>query len=175
MNTELLRKPFSRRVFTRVLGALIAGASLLRVPVGAQAQAASETQAASQAQAQPASRSEPINRIAFGSCVHQDKPQPVWDVVNAAKPDVFVFLGDNIYGDSEDPAVLQAKYKQLGAVPGFQQLRQQTDVVAIWDDHDYGVNDGGLEYPSKEASRQVMLDFFGEPADSERRSRPDGI
>ena len=181
MITELLRKPFSRRVFTRVLGALIAGAAVLRVPVGVQAQAASQMQAASQtqtssqAQAQRASRNGPVSRIAFGSCVHQDKPQPIWDVVNAAKPDVFVFLGDNIYGDSEDAAVLQSKYEKLGAVPGFQQLRQQTDVVAIWDDHDYGVNDGGLEYPSKEASRQVMLDFFSEPADSERRSRPDGI
>lgn len=175
MNTELLRKPFSRRVFTRVLGALIAGASLLRVPVGAHAQAASHAQVSSHAQAHSVSRSEPINRIAFGSCVHQDKPQPIWEIVNAAKPDVFVFLGDNIYGDSEDPAVLQARYEQLGAVPGFQRLCEQTNVVAIWDDHDYGVNDGGLEYPSKEASRQVMLDFWGEPADSERRSRPDGI
>lgn len=116
-----------------------------------------------------------ISRIAFGSCVHQDRPQPIWAAVNAAGPDVFVFLGDNIYGDSEDPAVLQNKYQQLGAVPGFQQLQQQTDVVAIWDDHDYGVNDGGREYPSKEASRQVMLDFWGEPANSVRRTRPDGI
>lgn len=113
--------------------------------------------------------------IAFGSCVHQDRPQPIWQAVLADDPEVFVFLGDNIYGDSEDPAVLQAKYEQLGAVDGFQRLREQADVVAIWDDHDYGVNDGGIEYPSKEVSRQVMLDFWNEPADSERRSRPDGI
>lgn len=116
-----------------------------------------------------------VSRIAFGSCVHQDRPQPIWEAVNAANPDVFVFLGDNIYGDSEDPAVLQSKYDQLGAVPGFQQLRQHADVVAIWDDHDYGANDGGVEYPSKEASRQVMLDFWQEPADSQRRTRSDGI
>lgn len=116
-----------------------------------------------------------ISRIAFGSCVHQDRPQPIWAAVNAAEPHVFVFLGDNIYGDSDDAAVLQAKYQQLGAVSGFQLLRQHSDVVAIWDDHDYGVNDGGRDYPSKEASRQVMLDFWGEPANSERRTRPDGI
>lgn len=113
--------------------------------------------------------------IAFGSCVHQDRPQPIWQAVLDEQPEVFVFLGDNIYGDSEDPAVLQSKYDQLGAVRGFQRLREQADVVAIWDDHDYGVNDGGSEYPSKEASRQVMLDFWNEPADSARRSRPDGI
>lgn len=113
--------------------------------------------------------------IAFGSCVHQDRPQPIWQAVLADEPEVFVFLGDNIYGDSEDPTVLQSKYEQLGAVAGFQRLREQADVVAIWDDHDYGVNDGGIEYPSKEASRQVMLDFWNEPEESERRSRPDGI
>lgn len=116
-----------------------------------------------------------ISRIAFGSCVHQDRPQPIWQAVNAAAPDVFVFLGDNIYGDSENPDVLQSKYQQLGQVTGFQQLRAQTEVVAIWDDHDYGVNDGGVEYPSKAASRQVMLDFWGEPAQSARRTRSDGI
>jgi alkaline phosphatase D len=129
----------------------------------------------SDAQAQTLDQTRSISRIAFGSCVHQDRPQPIWEAINAANPDVFVFLGDNVYGDSEDPAVLQSKYEQLGAVPGFQQLRQQTEVVAIWDDHDYGVNDGGMEFPAKEASRQVMLDFWGEPADSERRTRPDGI
>lgn len=113
--------------------------------------------------------------LAFGSCVHQDRPQPIWDQVLAAQPDVFAFLGDNIYGDSDDPQVLAAKYAQLGAVPGFSRLRQQTEVVAIWDDHDYGRNDAGAEYPAKEASRQVMLDFWEEPALSDRRSREDGI
>lgn len=132
-------------------------------------------QTVDQALSQTGAQSQHISRIAFGSCVHQDRPQPIWEAVNAANPDVFVFLGDNIYGDSEDPAVLQAKYAQLGAVPGFQQLRRQTEVVAIWDDHDYGVNDGGIGFPAKEASRQLMLDFWGEPADTPRRSRADGI
>ena len=118
---------------------------------------------------------QPVTHIAFGSCVHQDRPQPIWGQVLAANPDVFVFLGDNIYGDSDDPAVLQSRYDQLGQVDGFQRLREQAKVVAIWDDHDYGQNDAGLEYVSKEASRQIMLDFWEEPADSERRTRDDGI
>src|SRR3989337_529307 len=40
-----------------------------------------------------------LTRIAFGSCAKQTKDQPIWDAVLAAKPDLFVFLGDNIYGD----------------------------------------------------------------------------
>lgn len=93
----------------------------------------------------------------------------------AAEPDLFIFLGDNIYGDSDDPQVLSAKYDKLAAVPGVQTLRDSTEVIAIWDDHDYGQNDSGADYVSKEQSRAVMLDFWGEPAVSERRTRDSGI
>ena len=39
---------------------------------------------------------EPIDTIAFGSCLKQTRPQPIWKSVRASKPDVFVLLGDNI-------------------------------------------------------------------------------
>lgn len=39
----------------------------------------------------------PIQRIAFGSCAKHWQPQPIWDAVIAKKPDLFIFLGDNIY------------------------------------------------------------------------------
>jgi alkaline phosphatase D len=113
--------------------------------------------------------------IAFGSCLHQDKEQPIWEAVLQQNPQLFIFLGDNIYGDSDDPQVLAAKYAQLAQKPGFQALRQSTEVAAIWDDHDFGANDVGKEFPIKEASRELMLSFWNEPADSERWSRPDGI
>lgn len=119
--------------------------------------------------------SQDIQTIAFGSCSHQDKPQPIWTEVLAADPDLFIFLGDNIYGDSDDASVLAAKYEKLGAIPGVEELRNSTPVIATWDDHDYGQNDSGAEYVSKEASREVMLDFWEEPADSPRRTRDSGI
>lgn len=122
-----------------------------------------------------ASTRKTISRIAFGSCVHQDNAQPIWTAVNADKPELFIFLGDNIYGDTEDTQLLADKYAKLGANSGFQQLRKQTDVLATWDDHDYGADDAGVEYPQKEASRQIMLDFWGEPKRSARRTRSDGI
>jgi alkaline phosphatase D len=113
-------------------------------------------------------------RILFGSCAHQDKALPILDAINKRQRDVFVFLGDNIYGDTEDMQVLKKKYAKLGAKPGFRQLRERP-VIAIWDDHDYGENDAGAEYPMKEQSRQIMLDFWGEAETSPRRSRKDGI
>ena len=112
----------------------------------------------------------PLTRIAFGSCAHQDKPQPIWDRVNAWNPELFIFLGDNIYGDTEDMAVMAAKYRMLADKPGFRHLRRNAQVIATWDDHDYGVNDGGSEYPMKAESAAMFFDFWGVPADHPRRS-----
>ncbi|REJ88140.1 MAG: alkaline phosphatase family protein [Planctomycetota bacterium] len=110
-----------------------------------------------------------LSRIAFGSCAKQDEPQPIWDAVVATEPDVFLFIGDNIYGDSEDMQVLKQKWNLLGAQPGYQKLKETCPILATWDDHDYGANDAGLEYPKKHESQQIFLDFFDEPAESPRR------
>ena len=114
------------------------------------------------------------SRIAFGSCADQDKPQPIWDAVLAADPELFIFLGDNIYGDTRDPAVLRAKYAQLAAQRGFRRLCQRAPVLAVWDDHDFGEDDAGGDFPMKKIARQIFCDFWNERADSLRRTR-DGI
>jgi len=116
----------------------------------------------------------PLTRIAFGSCAKQSKDQPIWEAVLAAKPDLFVFLGDNIYADTRDMAVVREKYAQLAAKPGFRRLRETTPLCAIWDDHDFGEDDAGGDYPMKAETRKLFCDFWGEPAASPRRTR-DGI
>ncbi len=113
-----------------------------------------------------------LTRIAFGSCARQDKDQPIWDWVNAWSPELFIFLGDNIYGDTEDMALMRAKYQMLADKPGFRALRRSAQVIATWDDHDFGVNDGGSEYPKKAESAAIFLDFWGVPADHPRRGHP---
>src|SRR5436309_4872111 len=91
-----------------------------------------------------AGAAEPLRRIAFGSCASQERPQPIWDAVIAAKPELFLFLGNSIYADTDNTEVLKAKYAQLAAVPGFQKLLQTCPLTyAIWDDHDYGTPDAG--------------------------------
>lgn len=116
----------------------------------------------------------PLARIALGSCATQDQPQPIWKQIVAANPQLFLFIGDNIYGDTEDMAVMEAKYRQLAAVPGFAQLRRRVPILATWDDHDFGLNDGGADYPQRAASQRVFQDFWGVPADSPLR-RQEGI
>lgn len=113
--------------------------------------------------------SDVIERVSFGSCAEQDKDQPIWDRIIETRPNLFLFIGDNIYADTEDMNVMRVKYAQLASKPGYRRLSKSVPIMATWDDHDYGVNDGGADFPKKEQSRQIFFDFFGEPADSPRR------
>jgi alkaline phosphatase D len=112
-----------------------------------------------------------ISKIAFGSCAEETKHQPVLDLVVKHKPDIFVYLGDNIYADTKDMKVMQAKYDSLAAKPEFQRLKKSVPLFATWDDHDYGWNDIGKYYPFKNQSKEIFLKFWGEPAGSDRRKR----
>ncbi|PJJ48115.1 alkaline phosphatase D family protein [Hymenobacter chitinivorans] len=111
--------------------------------------------------------------LAFGSCNRVELPQPLWPVIAADKPDVWLWLGDNIYGDTNDMQVLKRKYDAQFNLPAYQQFRRQVPtIIGTWDDHDYGRNDAGREYPFKTESQQLALDFLQEPAGSARRRQP---
>jgi len=109
--------------------------------------------------------------IAFGSCNRADLPQVMWPEIIKTEPDLWIWLGDNMYGDSESMDTLRKKYDQVANTPGYQQLKAKAEITGTWDDHDYGKNDGGKEFKFKEGSLQAFLDFFEVPKDHPRRSR----
>lgn len=109
--------------------------------------------------------------IAFGSCSDEDKEQTLWDDIVNEKPSLWIWLGDNIYGDTEDMSVMSAKYQKQKTNPGYQELMKNAKIAGVWDDHDYGVNDGGKEYPEKIGSQKLFLDFLDVPVDDDRRKR----
>ncbi|SNT26951.1 alkaline phosphatase D [Ekhidna lutea] len=113
-----------------------------------------------------------ILRIAFGSCSKQDQPESqLWAEVNKTNPDLWVWLGDNIYGDTEDMDVMKAKYDQQKSHTGYKTLLSRSSVIGIWDDHDFGVNDGGAEYPMKDQSRDLLFDFLNVDKNNPARKR----
>jgi len=122
----------------------------------------------------------PIQRIAFGSCAFQWSEQPIFHAVVAAEPDIYLSLGDAIYGDFDGqnvldvtPESLWVEWQKLADHPDWQHLVAHVPVVdGTWDNHDYGHHDAGSEFPLKAASKELFLDFFGEPAGSERRRHP---
>lgn len=113
----------------------------------------------------------PLERIVFGSCCRQDQPAPVFDGILAARPELFLLIGDNIYGDTADMAELKARYAKQDERESFKKLRAACPILGTWDDHDYGFNDSGAEHAQKQESQQAFLDFFGVPATDPRRKQ----
>lgn len=113
----------------------------------------------------------PLTRIAFGSCCHEAKPAPIFSSILAYKPQLFVWMGDNIYGDSTDPAVLREKYQLQQFRPSYRDLCDLCPIIGTWDDHDYGANDAGKNHSSRVESQKALLDFLREPANSKRRQQ----
>ena len=115
---------------------------------------------------QPAST---LTSFAFGACWKNNRMQGHWDQIIANQPQFWLWLGDNIYGDTDDMSKLEKKYQQLASTPGYANLAQSMPVIATWDDHDYGKNDAGCDYSMREQSQDVFLNFFNEPTNSPRR------
>jgi alkaline phosphatase D len=127
-----------------------------------------------------------ISKIAFGSCTRRLADHSIFNAVVEARPDLFLHLGDAIYPDISDEETalmdpwpgpnslsrIEAFYTAAAKRPGYSRLRESVPVMAVWDDHDYGVNDGGGDFEYKEAAQSLFLDFYGEPAGSWRRSTP---
>jgi alkaline phosphatase D len=112
-----------------------------------------------------------FNTIAFGSCNRVDLPQPLWNDIIANNPDLWIWTGDIIYGDSEDMSVLEAKYDAQSEKSEYKALLDQCPIIGIWDDHDYGSNNAGKEYGPKDESKELLFNFLGVPVDNPSRSR----
>lgn len=128
-----------------------------------------------------------LTHFAFGSCAKEYLPQPIWQTVLDTDPELFLFIGDNIYADSfttdgitydskpvTDPAKFASSYQMLGKKPGFAKLQQTVPMLAVWDDHDFGDNDAGKEYPLREEAQQAFMDFFAY-ADDDPMRQQEGI
>jgi len=108
--------------------------------------------------------------IAFGSCDNQELPHVMWKPIIANNPDLWVWMGDIVYMDSEDMEITKEAYDKQKSNSDYKQLIKQTNVIGIWDDHDYGFNDGGKNWPVKDLKKEVMFDFLNEPENSPRRA-----
>lgn len=125
------------------------------------------------AQPVPSAPLSEVLRVAFGSCNRQAAPQPFWGHIAAHQPAAWLWLGDIVYADTEDMAAMAADYQQQQQQPDYAAFVAQTPAVyGVWDDHDYGKNDGGKEWPHQDEASRLLLDFLNVPADAITRQRP---
>ena len=113
----------------------------------------------------------PLQSIAIGSCNREGLPQPMWEVITANTPDLWIWMGDNVYGDSKDPAIVQRKYHQQFNQENYTAFREAFPVIGTWDDHDYGFNNADGSYPIKAQTRDMALEFMEVPKTDPRWSR----
>jgi len=169
-----------RRFFTNVvLGAVLAGAGCATAPDAPATTVVSDLLTPPPMASAPLAADAVLTRIAFGSCyVPQFEEREIWNAVRVSQPDAFLFLGDNVYQTEEkgEPELIELReaYAMLAADEPFARLRSETPVLPIWDDHDYGINDAGVEMPVKYESEALFDDVWAVPADDERRAR-DGV
>jgi alkaline phosphatase D len=105
-------------------------------------------------------------RVAFGSCarVAVDAEQPIFRAIAAWRPDLFLWLGDNVYVDSTSPHAFADEYNRQRSVPSLQPLIRSVPQFATWDDHDYGLNNADRTSPVKDIALAAFRRYWANPS-----------
>lgn len=117
------------------------------------------------------SQSTAVSRILVASCFDEEKEDSVtMRRVAAEEADLFLMIGDNVYGDRDGPAYtnnqsgldeLRASFRDLAAREDFRAVRARHPMMAVWDDHDYGANDAGRDFPFRRLAERIHERFWG--------------
>ncbi len=128
--------------------------------------------------ATPLQESRLIQKVALGSCFHPQRSDQIFSSIMAASPDLFLFIGDNVYAEdeSDDPALesLRKAYGLLAGSKKFSALRAKIPLLVTWDDHDYGKNDVGGDWEPKYTSEEIYESVWAVP-DTDQRANRDGV
>lgn len=99
--------------------------------------------------------------VAMGACANTGSEHPVFEDIRRLAPDLFIHLGDLHYGDIREPGALTAFREAYAEVLGSTRqgpLFRQTPIAYMWDDHDYGADNGDRNAPTRLAARQAYLE-----------------
>ena len=83
-------------------------------------------------------------RMAVGACARVGSNGAVFDAIAAADPLLYVIAGDFHYGDipEEDFERFREVLDLTLTMPAQSELYRSLPIAYVWDDHDYGFNDG---------------------------------
>jgi alkaline phosphatase D len=121
-----------------------------------------------------------LEKIGFGSCHHQlFKPFKAFQSLSNQNVDLFLFNGDNIYGDLFAIApgteeFMRNSYAKLFENRDFRNFYNAVPFITTWDDHDYGQNDGVADNRAKHYAKKLFFEVWNIPENHPRRMNPDG-
>jgi len=99
--------------------------------------------------------------FAMGSCAELSTParEEIFTSILAKKPEFFFWLGDNTYYKSSewnDSTLMAEAWTRRHASPPLATMMAAIPQRAIWDDHDYGPNDGDSTYALRGVSAKIF-------------------
>ncbi|MFM7457538.1 MAG: alkaline phosphatase D family protein [bacterium] len=110
-------------------------------------------------------------KVAICSCLNDNyfsEQIKSWNSVSKLNPDYIFLIGDNVYADIGDklselngckPERLLNRYIETRTRLELFYLKELIPIAMIWDDHDYGKNNGGSDYKYKLASKKIFKNF----------------
>lgn len=113
---------------------------------------------------------EPLTRVLLASCNDEEQESPTLARLAEEEADLFLMIGDNVYGDRDgrdysnnQPELdeLRESFADLADRAEFQAVRAKFPMMVAWDDHDYGVNDGGKHFPFRDYAEMIHETFWG--------------
>ncbi len=112
-----------------------------------------------------------LTKILLGSCLDEERgPSAAMMSIADENADLFLMVGDNVYGDRDGRAYtnnqpnldeLKESFADLAKREDFQKVRASTPMMVAWDDHDYGANDAGSEFPFRNFAERIHEVFWG--------------
>ena len=114
---------------------------------------------------------ETVTRILVASCFNEETEDTLaLSTIAAEEADLFLMIGDNVYGDMNGRAYLnnqatldelRESFSELAEREAFQAVRAKHPMMVAWDDHDYGANDAGREFPFRRLAERIHERFWG--------------
>lgn len=110
-----------------------------------------------------------LTRVIVASCNDEEKADPALASVAKEDADVFLFIGDNVYGDMDGRAFvnfdvelteLRESYNDLAQMPEYLAVAKALPILPTWDDHDFGLNDDGRGFPAHLLSERIFEHFY---------------
>ena len=109
----------------------------------------------------------PKLKWAVASCMNDsfmNAQKQQWLDLMSHRPQVLFMIGDNVYADLKtkkvDPKVLWERYAETRNRLEVFRSQKLVPVLATWDDHDFGKNNGGVEFPYTKEAKDIFESFF---------------
>lgn len=113
--------------------------------------------------------------VAFGSCNKQTLPQDFWEKISKFQPSQFLWTGDAVYTKGRALDKLVDAYQNLTSNGLYSEFSNTVKIDGVWDDHDYGVNDGGKFVKNKQERVDEYVKFLTGSSDNRLRPGEDNI